>query len=1071
MDWNALGIDPTKDTEEITRAYREQLPKANPEERPEAFKALRAAYEEALRLATEEERPDAEKTPVERWIDRVEQTYDDLSLRTSPEAWETLLADDVVRGLDTRPQAEEELLRFLMSCYYLPQEIWQLLGHHFDWEARAAELRETFPADFITFAVLVGMRTGERLPLVLFTPGRDGHAADRYINLYKDAINGEDDKRVEAMDGMRACPEQHPYGTFLLLENDLARAGDGSDEAARILDEMQDLLAGYPGDEHLTLEMAIVHLSRQEFAEAETLANEVLARDPSSARGLRIVAEAMANQGRYADAVEKLHDLMGLMDGNQSQLYQLNGIRKKWNEALISQYEARLAEDPDDMQNRFDLAWCYLQNDRGEEAFDLAQPLPEGFPDAFGYHNLFSNLYLVRNEYDKALPHEDALIQTIRDMQPDGTEKTAKRLARLSEMMVRRAGTLQELGRSDEAAAGLEEALAMDPNDTEIITYCGKVHFAAKHYERTLAMADRLVELVPNSYHGYLMQAMAHYELGNDGAAYEAVNNAIDADPSDLVEYHIKLLLLTRNNLTEEAQALADYLKGEGFAEDLTVQWCEARLVKDEEGSVANTLAAHRALEAKLDALPKGDLPRWTADFYHHLTELMADDKDSREDYSRDDLLGTLDKGLAYDSEHHDSLSYKAWLLKKENRDDEAIAIFTRLFEKPHRGIFAEKHLAELYYRDLKRKAPEALKYYKILLENNDEDGDLDFYAGMCNYRMRNLPEAAEHFLAEQRKAPDDIDGYYRLAYVYLMMGRPDDALAQADKTIELAKADTDSKDSSKFWHPKEIILRRMGRPEEAVAALRECRQYNPDRTCYKSIFETYLQFGMFDSCEAVIKEWKSDKLGKKDIAGYGYADLILSIMRHKFAKARQDMAWKYETSLDYDDKVWAKCMLDTQLGKTKLAAKHMHGLVENARKDDRLSSYQLSKYALALWADGQLDEARKIAEEELKELDERVTEYTSYLPLYLTRRVQALAILGRFDEAQADLNAARALPLCEDCAFARCKDADVFECRLHAMAGYLKEALALCRQLMQTWPGEEELVYLESILAAKGVR
>ena len=69
MDWTVLGIEPTKDIDAITRAYRDRLPQANPEERPEAFKALRAAEEEALSLAEAEEKPDEEKTPIERWSD------------------------------------------------------------------------------------------------------------------------------------------------------------------------------------------------------------------------------------------------------------------------------------------------------------------------------------------------------------------------------------------------------------------------------------------------------------------------------------------------------------------------------------------------------------------------------------------------------------------------------------------------------------------------------------------------------------------------------------------------------------------------------------------------------------------------------------------------------------------------------------------------------------------------------------------------------------------------------------------------------------------------------------------
>ena len=48
MNWAILGIEPTKDKKAITAAYRAQLVHTNPEDKPEAFKALRATYEEAL---------------------------------------------------------------------------------------------------------------------------------------------------------------------------------------------------------------------------------------------------------------------------------------------------------------------------------------------------------------------------------------------------------------------------------------------------------------------------------------------------------------------------------------------------------------------------------------------------------------------------------------------------------------------------------------------------------------------------------------------------------------------------------------------------------------------------------------------------------------------------------------------------------------------------------------------------------------------------------------------------------------------------------------------------------------
>jgi len=64
MSWNILGIEPTKDKQAITAAYRSQLKHVNPEDKPEEFKALRAAYEEALKLAEETETTDIH--PVEQ---------------------------------------------------------------------------------------------------------------------------------------------------------------------------------------------------------------------------------------------------------------------------------------------------------------------------------------------------------------------------------------------------------------------------------------------------------------------------------------------------------------------------------------------------------------------------------------------------------------------------------------------------------------------------------------------------------------------------------------------------------------------------------------------------------------------------------------------------------------------------------------------------------------------------------------------------------------------------------------------------------------------------------------------
>ena len=134
--WKILGIEPTKDRKAITQAYREKLINTNPEDKPDEFKQLRNAYEEALKYA-ENQGLRTEKTPVELWVDKLDDLYKVFRKRNDVSCWKELLDEDVCKAIDSRMAVEDALLKYLMSKYFITHDVWVYLDKQFSWKDRA----------------------------------------------------------------------------------------------------------------------------------------------------------------------------------------------------------------------------------------------------------------------------------------------------------------------------------------------------------------------------------------------------------------------------------------------------------------------------------------------------------------------------------------------------------------------------------------------------------------------------------------------------------------------------------------------------------------------------------------------------------------------------------------------------------------------------------------------------------------------------------------------------------------------------------------------------------------------
>ncbi len=1040
MDWTVLGIAPTKDKKAITAAYRTRLPHVHPEDKPEEFKALRAAYEQALKLADQADvTPERDESPVGLWMERVRQIYFDFQARQDVAAWQELLTRQVCLALDTRPLAEDALLQFLLEDYFLPQKVWQVLDGAFHWMERREELYEHYPRNFVDYAMLNGIRYPDNLPYELFSPGLDAQACDQYRRIYFGGNPGDPEALAQLVQNLQALPERHPYGELLVYQLMLR---ENPQEARSGYEQLADI---YPADARLQFEWAAQCMGTGDFATAEQYARRSLETRPDSYAVKALLCDSLTQQGQYEDAKKVLFELMDAAGGDPKQGAQLQEKLRGINEALVATWQTQLEANPRDDDARSKLAWCYLQNDRSQEALDLSEQFAPDYPDRYDFHNLKAGALYDLGRHEEALPHFEAMLALLRTMEPDGTDKTARRLEGLPQKLQLFGSSLMSLNRMEEAMAALEEALALAPQDATVLTNMGRVLLSQKRQEEALPLFERLVNVLPGGYHGFYLLAHTLFDLGRDRDAFDAINRALELDGSDLAVYLLKMRILLRNGVWDEVRSTIDFLHEHGITDEINTCWCEAQLLEYADEKKDEALTRYRAIAERIEA---GEPMEEPARVYFRILVLEGDKLDARKAEDRQTMLALADKGLAQDADDPACLDYKAWLLRKDKRYDEALELYRRLAAIPRQAQRAQRDIAATYYDDLDRYAKEALEAYERFLQQEEEPAD-HFFAGTCCRYLHRFAEGEAHFLRLQELDPGDIDGYNGLSYLYEWMGRTEDALAQIDKVI--AMAEPREGDQSRYYRHKVRLLRRLGRPMEAIDTINLSAEKYGNLYASQEKFEVCCQFGLWNTAKEVLRHWK--KLGRTKSL-LAAAEIDYALYTGNFTGAKALLALK-KRSLEEHDAERLTLLLAELDGDEAAQMK-----IWNKRlADGDNQTHELMNMAQVQWWGGHYDTAREYAARTLDQLEQIIPTNRGYEALYRSRKALVLAMLDRMEEARTELAAVRQLPLCEDCDYSSCKDADIFEANFEEIAGNWQRAWALHKAGSEKWPDDLDFV------------
>lgn len=1041
MDWFILGIEPTKDKKAITDAYRQKLRQTNPEDKPEEFKALRTAYEEAIAFANQADtEPVRDESPVGLWIEAITKLYEDYASRINPAFWKELMGSDVCIGLDTRPAAEEALMKFLLENYHLPKAVWRVLDETFQFSLRVEELYETWPREFIDHAVLPGIRFDPALDCELFTPGISGKDCDAYRRLYFQANQTPLNEIGSILEQMDALSERHPYGEALRYRfyMETGREQEGKDGFCR-------LAAAYPDNAALAIAWADICMEDGNVEEAKHIASHILELAPKHIGAKTVYAKCLAEKKQYHEAKEYAYEIIHACGENPILMEQLTQLMKSWNEQLIRQREAAYTETPEDVNNVIELAWCYAQNDRAEDAMALAQKIDPNYEDAFSYHNLMSKLYHNTGKYAEALPHFQTVETVLRNMTDDGTKETQKRLARLPEMLQIQGNCLMQLGRTAEAKDKLEQALAVAPENTEVLSLMGKILFSSGDYPYAVEIFQRLLQLTPGAWVAELLMTLCLYRMRQDRDAFDAVNRAIAIQGNDLSLYIIKMQILIRNEIFEDVHEILNFLKESGAPEDIATDFIQAELTELEEKDTKSALKQYQALQKRVES---GEDLIWSAELYYHLAVLTGNQLDVGQERNRKTVLELVDKGLAFNEQDTDLLSYKAWVLKKGGLQEEAIAMYQALAEKNPPSDVALRGIADIYYEDLNRCAAQALTYYEKLLESQ-KTAELYFYAATCKRQLGDLEGARIYYLKELEMDPEDIDAFRGLALLCDSMGKYDESLKLLDQGLAIME-EYDRPFDPMVEH-KAKVLRRIGQYEEALTFAAEAADRYHFSNCLQLQFDICCQAGLWDRAKRVLDRWKRENRNDPDLMA---ANGRLHLLQGKMFKAALAMG-------PAEHKLPFRQIQDFRLQLAELEQNYSRQaelLSQRVHADPR-DDHALSLLALAYWHMGKQNAAQGAAQKALTLLDNTLSHNLTDEPLYRSRRSLMLAILGRTEEAKAELARTRTLPLCHFCEYGSCKDADIYEAQIEEILGNTEKAQKLYTAGNAKWPDDLDFV------------
>lgn len=860
--WKILEIEPTKDKKSIKKAYRVRLPFVNPEDDQEAFMELREAYEAALEYAEREDdgdsaQPEEDNSEAGLFRKALEALYWDFPRRIDPQQWKDLFACDFASALDTKNEARDIVLTFMLERYLVPCDVVRVMDFHFGLMESKEELFELYPEAFVQQAVLNAIEGTDTMPFELFEVDDPQGIEDffgRYRKVIEHIIKKEWEDAALLIQTIEDSGVNHPYLMMRKAEV-MAASGDMS-----LMEELEVKLQElYPENIDILLFCGHSEQKKGRFMEAKSFFDKVLEKIPEHADAKFEGASCLISAGSYAEGKEILVELSKEFPTSEPIVEKL----KEAGAAIAAGIEAKVADGTADGHDMYELADCYTDMERFEEALEVLESAR--IPDDKEIKAAIMHVVLLLNlsRFEDAVKYVEQYEGLIEKHHEEDRKKY------LSKLLYFKAGAYNSLGLESAERSVLERLVEKtDPEYALGWAALARCQLDKGFYQKGLDCALKGIESDPSIFESYFEAGRACYELGDSNRAISYLAEARDMEPFFLKTHIYIIKSLLDQHRADDAEDYLQYLD-ENKATGLDLEYLRGRLeiLRGNEQQAADIV---KNVIEKAKALTRAERREEVSsmgEMYNTLGNLYVG---SHVDF--EEILELVKEGLKYEGGFGPLLQLKGNLLYDLGRYQEALEEYKRVAARypQHNQIYWDMGCCHEMMQDYEK----ALKAYTTQLERKTGSNAYNSCARVA-MAMGKL-DLAESYLNKAMET-DDTDPVISVNMGRLLERRkqPDEALKAYAKARELGK--TYNINCRPAYRNAADIYTRKQQGDEAIALIEDLYSQYGQAGDLKHIHLLAQIFGKVDLAFSNLERWAEAAGVDKESFSYQskYAEIL----------------------------------------------------------------------------------------------------------------------------------------------------------------------------------------------------